>query len=345
MDIPKEQRVGLRGMRDFYSNFDSFKVYSGVKSDLIISGNVNAPKFTVFIPTYKRSDTLRVTIESAINQFGADSYEIVIISNDPDGASGSVKELIESFNDDRIYYYVNEENIGLCGNWNRGIELARGEYVAMIHDDDMLSPWFVSSVLKGIAEADGPDILGVSYVDFNSSNMPVFKDPGKLNYREVSKESFFWGRYINIAGMTVKREFMLKLGGYAEEFLPNEDTILIYQALLNGRVVNIESVLAGYRQEINESLNGDTMLNVVKTVEYTRRIIAEHEPFAKRWMNRFDREYLYQFVASANEKWKINLDPYQVLREVGLSSKRINRVRYLLMRVLRKIRMNTCKSR
>ena len=329
-------------MRDFYSNFDSFNVYSGVKSDLIISGNVNAPKFTVFIPTYKRSDTLRVTIESAINQFGADSYEIVIISNDPDGASGSVKELIESFNDDRIYYYVNEENIGLCGNWNRGIELARGEYVAMIHDDDMLSPWFVSSVLKGIAEADGPDILGVSYVDFNSSNMPVFKDPGKLNYREVSKESFFWGRYINIAGMTVNREFMLKLGGYADEYLPNEDTILIYQALLRGRVINIESMLAGYRQEINLSLKGDTMLNIVKKVEFTRRIIAEHEEFARKWMKRFDREYLYHLIVNANKKWGMKLDPYQVFEEVGLSRNRINPVKYFLMRVLRKIKLRSC---
>lgn len=326
-------------MRDFYTNVDNFKAYSNVKSNLIINGNVDDPKFTIFIPTYKRSDTLKTTIESAINQIGADSYEIVIVNNDPSGVSGSIKELVESFNDNRIYYYVNEENIGLCGNWNRGVELARGSYVVMIHDDDVLSPWFVSSVNTAIEEEHEPEIIGVSYVDFDSSNMPVFKDPGKLHYREVSKESFFWGRYINIAGMTVKRDSMLKLGGYADEYLPNEDTIVIYQTLLKGRVINIESVLAGYRQEINLSLKGDTMLNIIKNVEYTRRIIADHEAFAQKWMNRFDREYLYHFIASANEKWGMNINPYQVFSEVGLPQNKINPLRYFMMRVLRKIKM------
>ena len=114
------------------------------------------------------------TISSALAQVGTDLYEIVIINNDPEGATGETKEVIEAFRDKRIYYYVNQSNIGLCGNWNRGLELCRSKYVAMIHDDDVLSPWFLSSILKAIEETDNPLIVGVKSSNFTSKNRAQF---------------------------------------------------------------------------------------------------------------------------------------------------------------------------
>lgn len=324
-------------MRDIYILKNNFMDYNHVKSVPVIKGNVEDPDFSIFIPTYKRTETLKVSIESAINQVGDINYEIVIVNNDPDGAKGYARELIEGMHNDRIYYYVNEENIGLCGNWNRGIELSRGEYVSMIHDDDMLSPWFLSSILTAIKQNDSPDIVGVSYIKFNSNEMPDFQRPEKLAYRKVTKKSFFFGRYINVAGMTVNREAIMELGGYANEHYPNEDSILIYQALLHGRVVNIESVLAGYRQEVNLSLNDDMMKKIILVTEKTRRFIAEHERFARNWMRIFDREYLYKYISDANRYWNLDVDHKDILEEANLSTQPINKVKYNIMKTLLKI--------
>ena len=186
-------------MRDFYEFRDNFKTYKHVKSELIFSGKVDKPDISIFIPTYKRAETLKVSIESAINQIGDHDYEILVVNNDPEGVNGDTKDLLEELRDDKIYYYVNKENMGLCGNWNRGVELARGQYVVMIHDDDMLSPWFLSSLVQAIDATGKPDIIGVSFVNFDSSHMPDFREPGELKYREVTKQSYFFGRYINRA--------------------------------------------------------------------------------------------------------------------------------------------------
>ena len=44
------------------------------------------------------------------------------------------------------FLYVNKENIGMIGNWNRGFELANTKYVAMLHDDDMLADIYLEEI-------------------------------------------------------------------------------------------------------------------------------------------------------------------------------------------------------
>ena len=331
-------------MRDFYEYRDKIKTYKNVKSVLAVEGKIEKPDITIFIPTYKRAETLMVSVESAINQVGNYNYEILIVNNDPDGINGNSRELVENLNNEKIYYYVNEENIGLCVKRNGGIELARHKYVGMIHWDDILIPWFLAAMMPSIKATEEPEILGVSFVKFDSSNMPEFRKPVNLRYRNVTKKSYFFGKYINIAGMTVKREFILKLGGYADEYLPNEDSVLIYQVLLEGRVVNIESILAGYRQEMNLTLSGDTMKRIIEEVEYTRRVIAKHESFAATWMRYFDKEYLYRYVIGANRHWGLNIDPYEIYEMVGLPKKPINKIKYVIMRGLLKYEQTRVKK-
>lgn len=324
-------------MRDIYSFINRIDQYDHISSQLVIKGNIDNPEITILIPTYKRVETLRLTVESALNQFGTMRYEIIVLSNDPAGISGEVKDLLAGYHSDRIYYYVNKENIGLCGNWNRGMELARADYVAMIHDDDMLSPYFLEAIRTAIRENNRPGILGVNYFSFQSKSLPTFQKPQKLQYRNISKRDFFFCRNINIAGMTVRRNLFFEIGGYAEEYYPNEDTILIYQAILKDRVMNVEYPLAGYRKEVNESLLGNTMENIIYMMEKTRRNIAEYEPFARRWMQCFDREYLYAYIQSANSYWNMNLDYRQFFKHYGFSEKKPSRLKMKLMWLCQKL--------
>lgn len=318
-------------MRDIYTLKDNYKRYEHVSSTLVIEGKVEAPEYTIFIPTFKRASTLEISVNSAINQMGDHNYEIVVINNDPEGTTGDTPDLLRSLNSDRVYYYVNSANIGMCGNWNRGIELARGKYISMIHDDDMLSPYFMNAMTKAIADNNNPGIIGVDSITFNSSNMPEFTDPAPLGYREVTKESFFFGKYITIAGMTVRKDLILKLGGYEDEYYPNEDTILIYQGVINDKVINIDCKLAGYRQEVNESLKDETMIKIISIMEETRRNIAKNEPFAKAWMDKYDKLYLYDYIKGANAHWGLNIAFEPILQNFGLDTRKPNKITMKLM--------------
>ena len=332
--------MGESRMRDPYLKDNNFLTYAEVRSDQVLSGTIADPDITIFIPTFKRADTLQVSIDSTLNQIDGGKYEVVIVNNDPEGAKGETREIIDRYNDPRISYYVNQKNIGLCGNWNRGIELARGKYVAMIHDDDMLSPWFLKSIREAIRKNQEPAVIGVSFVNFDSNHIPQFTEPAETKYRRVTKESYFFGKYINIAGMTVQKDFMINQGGYRDEYYPNEDSILIYQAILNGDVVNIEHVLAGYRQEVNLSLSEKTMKEIIRKTEETRRYIAKHETFAHNWMKRFDKEYLNAYIEGANQYWGLQINPDEMLHEFGFDNYNVSKLKTIIMKSLLKLKMS-----
>lgn len=325
-------------MRDLYHFHDNFSENRNVSSRCVIKGQVSEPELSIFIPTFRREDTLFETVKSAINQETNHIYEIIIVSNDPEQGS-YISEKLKSLNCSRIYYYINCQNIGLCGNWNRGIELARSDYVSMIHDDDILSPFFVDCMVRAIHDNNSPGIIGVNNHSFSSSfALPAFCRPfSSLKYRSVTKRSFFYGQYICIAGMTVRRSLLFKIGGYSEAYYPNEDTNLIYQALLLDSVINIEFELAGYRKERNLSLSKGTMEKTIILLEETRRCIAKHELFAKRWMNAFDREYLYAYIEGANMYWNLNIDYKAIFAVYGMKLKKPSSFSLQIMGLLRRV--------
>ena len=113
-----------------------------VKSRLVYGDPENVPKpfVTVVVPTYRRVHLLKQALESIITQRETDfAWDIVVVDNEPDnGKENDTERLIRSLKNDRILLYRNSENIWAGDNFNRCILLARGKWVMMLHDDDML---------------------------------------------------------------------------------------------------------------------------------------------------------------------------------------------------------------
>ena len=311
-------------MTEIYDYTDNFKRYHDVKSEPVILAKIDSPKFTIQIPTYERSQTLRDTIASALNQTikdGAPEYEIVITNNSQD-EDGSTAELIRSFRSDRISYFVNSRNIGMFGNWNRGIELARGEYVVMLHDDDVLSPYYLEALTAAIRDNRQPELIGVNFCRFQETGTLKFAPlPAKLKYWRNTKTAAFLGRTIFSPCSAVRKDVYFKLGGYNEEYYPNADYIFFYKILTEGgSEINIDYPLSGYRIGENTSMKPGTMRKIILMTEHMRRNIAEHEIFARVFMKLFDKEYLYSYITGANNYWHMNIEPREILREFGMNT-------------------------
>lgn len=101
---------------------------------------------TIAIPAYKRR-WLAEAIDSALAQ-DYKNIELVIVN---DHSPQNLDEVVEPYlSDSRVRYFVNEKNLGkesIVHNWNRCLELARGEYFVLLCDDDFLMPNFVSTLL------------------------------------------------------------------------------------------------------------------------------------------------------------------------------------------------------
>ncbi|HKD38416.1 MAG TPA: glycosyltransferase family 2 protein [Pirellulales bacterium] len=93
-------------------------------------------KFSICIPNYNYERYLGRTIQSALDQQGAD-LEIVISDN---ASTDRSVEIVRGFADSRIRLSVNRCNVGFAGNLDRAARMAEGERMLMLSSDDLMRP-------------------------------------------------------------------------------------------------------------------------------------------------------------------------------------------------------------
>src|SRR5436190_1490694 len=94
------------------------------------------PRFSLVIPTLQRSDTLRHSLATLVNQV-YDDFEIVVQNNGRDGATEAV---INSFDNRRIRHFWSDSVLPMAENWELALANTTGEFVTFVGDDDGLFP-------------------------------------------------------------------------------------------------------------------------------------------------------------------------------------------------------------
>lgn len=96
-------------------------------------GPYRVPTISVVMPVYNAATYLQQAIDSILNQSFTD-FELLVID---DGSTDQSVEIISAITDKRIVFLRNERNRGLIYTLNRGLEYARGIYVARMDADDI----------------------------------------------------------------------------------------------------------------------------------------------------------------------------------------------------------------
>ncbi|MEH2317931.1 glycosyltransferase family 2 protein [Nostoc sp.] len=112
------------------------------------------PLVSVIIPTYNRPEYLKQAIASAIKQT-YQNIEIIISDN---CSSENPQTLVASFGDSRIKFWRHQQNVGMLANQQHGFKMARGKYVASLHDDDIWNEDFLAKLVP-LLEANSELII------------------------------------------------------------------------------------------------------------------------------------------------------------------------------------------
>src|SRR5262249_23770783 len=96
----------------------------------------DSPKVTAVIPVYNREKYVRDAIDSILAQTFTD-FELLVID---DGSTDKSRDVVCSYRDPRVRLVCNETNEGIPKTRNKGIHLARGEYLAFLDSDDWACP-------------------------------------------------------------------------------------------------------------------------------------------------------------------------------------------------------------
>lgn len=209
---------------------------------MLPESNVRAARVTVFVPVFNADKFLAEAIESILNQTFTD-FELLVVD---DGSTDKSIEILESFRDRRIRISRNDRNRGRAYTRNRGIELARGEYLSVLDADDLCEPDRLERQVKCLDAH--PDVAAVgssaTYVDENDNVAYVCKVP--TSSEEIHRQIFQSNCFVH-SSVTFRRQVLIDIGGYNPELQQAEDYELFLRLTARHRLANIEKPLVRYR--------------------------------------------------------------------------------------------------
>lgn len=205
------------------------------------TGNINDPIVSIIMPAYNAERFIRETICSVVTQTYVD-WELLVID---DGSSDSTCEIVDEFaaHDGRIKLVKNEKNIGVASTRNRGFDLCKGRYVALLDSDDV---WFADKLERQIdlSEETGADIIYCSYKMIDEQGRAICDDfivPEATDFESCLSKST-----ISCSTAMLSREIVDNYRFNKDYY--HEDLVLWLQLLRDGYVARgVPEVLVAYR--------------------------------------------------------------------------------------------------
>lgn len=180
------------------------------------------PLISVITVVLNGEATIGKTIESVINQ-SYSHWEYIII----DGASSDrTLEIIASYQDKRITHCISEADSGIYEAMNKGIALAKGDFIGILNSGDRYIVDTLATVNQTAQDTTAAIITG-AMVRFDVKESIYFK----LNKTFVDlQKNIHWGMPINHPATFVRSDVYRQLGGFNSEYRICADYDLIYRA-------------------------------------------------------------------------------------------------------------------
>ena len=142
---------------------------------------------SICIPTYNGSQYLKPCLDSVLSQTYS-NFEILIVD---DRSTDTTLEIIKHYaaSDRRIRLVCNKHNLGLVGNWNKCIQLAKGEWIKFVFQDDLITPQCIERMMTA-ADDSHPFIICRRDFIFNNVSEDVIQRYQKY-LTETSMDKMF----------------------------------------------------------------------------------------------------------------------------------------------------------
>ena len=251
---------------------------------------------SIIMSTYKEEENLlRESIESILNQTYKD-FEFIIILDFPE--NNLHKKIIEEYSkiDNRIRFFVNENNLGLTGSLNRGLSLAKGEYIARMDADDISLPYRLERQLEYIKKNQYDLIGGITQMIDEDGNSIYSIQKVPTDFNKI-KKALRYGQCIAHPTWLGRKEVFDYLNGYRNIPLC-EDFDFTLRVVLNGfKISNLNETVLKYRMTKNSisrnNLYDQYLYMKYITNEYSNGNIASVEnakEYVKNHLNKKNAE-------------------------------------------------------
>jgi glycosyltransferase involved in cell wall biosynthesis len=170
------------------------------------------PKVSIILPTYNGAKWIKNAMQSVLNQSFVD-WELLVVN---DGSIDNTDEVISSFTDERIKYIKNEQNLGLQKTLNKGINLAKGEYVARLDDDDQ---WIdlhkLEKQIEYLEQNKKCVLVGTGVIVVDENGKEILRYLNKKTDKKIRASILFKNNFVH-SSVVFRKDKVLEVGLYGE---------------------------------------------------------------------------------------------------------------------------------
>jgi glycosyltransferase involved in cell wall biosynthesis len=209
------------------------------------------PLISVAVPTYRPSEKLLVALQSVLHETASlPQLEILVVDDSP--LEAAVEQQLRTIDPEgRIAYHHNATRLGIGGNWNRAIELSRGTWIHLLHQDDHILPGFYRQLAPALESSVsfGMAFCRTRIIDQHGSWR---KTSSRLAWRTGQLRG--WLATISVRqrlqtpGVIVRRSVYESLGGFRSDLRQTLDWEMWVRIAAAYPVWYTTSALAAYRR-------------------------------------------------------------------------------------------------
>lgn len=260
------------------------------------------PTVSVIITTFNRQGLVQETIASVLAQSFTD-FELIVVD---DGSTDQTREALRSWMESGKITYIYQENAGLGAARNRGLAVARGEYLAFLDDDDLWPTdklaWQVSWLR---AHQDFGGVTGIfQFFGHRIEGMGHYTEIG----HEITLEKMFDGcPCISVGATLLRMDIVKQIGGFYLGVWGTQDYDMWFQIAGRSRFWK-ENRLALYYRVHPESMSTQTLKvyrNAWQTVKRNLPLVApaQRRALAQRGI----RSTYYYHAQALTWEWRNHL--------------------------------------
>jgi glycosyltransferase involved in cell wall biosynthesis len=282
------------------------------------------PLVSVLVASYNHEKYIKTTLDSVINQTYS-NIELLIID---DGSIDHSCEIIESYierlqNRFSKVIFIQQENLGICKTFNKGLKMSTGKYFCILPSDDIMMEEFIEKQVFKLEESD----FACSYTNgYHNSNFFIEKRDylkgtrfsQKFDFKEGNLKKFLLSNvfYLPSPSFVYKSEVLEQIGGF-DESLSFEDVDLMLRISNQFNIGYIDEDLFIHRIHSNNSgRNIDIISNGIDSLleKFVNRGYLKYTDEEILLLENHTFEIRKSLLDKRNKKYWFDIDKDEILR-------------------------------
>ena len=272
---------------------------------------------SVIMPYYNSEKYISESINSILKQTYR-NFEFILLD---DGSTDQSRNIVNSFTDPRIIKFVNETNIGHPKSMNKLIDLAKGEYIAIMDSDDISEIDRLKVQLNYMIDKN-LDVCGSTALMFGNMQNKII--PILENHEDISFMMIFGNPIINPS--TMSKASVFKKFKWNENYISADFDVYSRIIQNNFKLGNVKKPLIFSRVHKNQ----DSSLNFSKGINDSYLISLSHYQFYNiKKINKFYFEKIkfgYKTCIQVNEYIRSMLLIIMLIKEKNLNFQILNQI-------------------